>query len=108
MRKPAFCICENKGADSYIDSTIPLLPKSEMSSHLLWLYSPVYVGNLKQVFSQSNSFISALPFTVIRHRRKHGNCTEVNMKIFSDVQMENFRMNGLTVYESVINNHVHV
>ena len=48
MRKPAFCICENKAADllcgnreadqrlcfRYIDSSIPLLPKSEMSS--LW------------------------------------------------------------------------
>ena len=46
MRKPAFCICENKGADQlcsnsaadqrpcfrYIDITIPLLPKSEISS----------------------------------------------------------------------------
>ena len=46
MRKPDFCICENKDADQlrgnreadqglcfrYIDSTIPLLPKSEMSS----------------------------------------------------------------------------
>ena len=46
MRKPAFCICENKGADqlrgdreadqrlyfSYIDSTIPLLPEYEISS----------------------------------------------------------------------------
>ena len=46
MRKPAFCICENKDADQlrgnreadqrlcfgYIDSTIPLLPKSEISS----------------------------------------------------------------------------
>ena len=46
MRKPAFCICENKDADQlrgnreadqrlcfrYTDSTIPLLPKSEMSS----------------------------------------------------------------------------
>ena len=45
MRKPAFCICENKDADQlrgnreanqrlcfrYIDSTIPLLPKSEIS-----------------------------------------------------------------------------
>ena len=43
MRRPAFCICENKGADQlrrhrtayqglcfrYIGSTIPLLPKSE-------------------------------------------------------------------------------
>ena len=46
MRKPAFCICENKDADQlrgnreadqrlcfhYIDSTIPPLPKSEISS----------------------------------------------------------------------------
>ena len=37
MRKPAFCICENKDADQrlcfrYTDSTIPLLSKSEISS----------------------------------------------------------------------------
>ena len=46
MRKPAFCICENKDADQlggnreadrrlcfrYTDSTIPLLPCSEISS----------------------------------------------------------------------------
>ena len=46
MRKPAFCICENKDADQlrgnreadqrlcfrYTDSTIPLLPKSEIPS----------------------------------------------------------------------------
>ena len=46
MRKPAFCICENKDADQlrgnreadqrlcfrYTDSTIALLPKSEISS----------------------------------------------------------------------------
>ena len=46
VRKPAFCICENKAADqlrgnreadqrlcfSYIDSTIPLLPKYKISS----------------------------------------------------------------------------
>ena len=46
MRKPAFCICENKAADQlcgyrtadqrlcfrYTDSTIPLLPVSEISS----------------------------------------------------------------------------
>ena len=45
MRKPAFCICENKDADQlrndheadqrlcfrYTDSTIPLHPKSEIS-----------------------------------------------------------------------------
>ena len=48
MRKPAFCICENKDADQlrgnreadqrlcfrYLDSTIPLLSKSEISSLL--------------------------------------------------------------------------
>ena len=46
MRKPDFCICENKGADQlrgnreadqhlclcYTDGTIPLLPKSEILS----------------------------------------------------------------------------
>ena len=46
VRKPAFCICENKDEDQlrgnrevdqrlcfrYIDSTIPLLPKDEISS----------------------------------------------------------------------------
>ena len=46
MRKPAFCLCENKDADQlrgnreadqrlcfrYMDSTIPLLPESEISS----------------------------------------------------------------------------
>ena len=46
VRKPAFCICENKDADQlrgdreadqrlcfrYTDSTIPLLPKSEISN----------------------------------------------------------------------------
>ena len=49
MRKPAFCIGENKDADQlrgdretdqrlcfrYLDSTIPLLPKYKISSHLL-------------------------------------------------------------------------
>ena len=47
MRKPTFCICENKDADQlrgnreadqrlcfrYIDSTIPLLPIYEISRH---------------------------------------------------------------------------
>ena len=52
MRKPAFCICENKDADQlrghresdqrlcfrYTDSTIPLLPKSEISSLRLAIF----------------------------------------------------------------------
>ena len=61
VRKPAFCICENKDADQlrsncaadqrlcfrYTDSTISLLPKSEIqaSSHLLWVYS-LFVADL--------------------------------------------------------------
>ena len=70
MRKPAFCICENKDADQlrdnceadqclcfrYTDTSIPLLSKSEASSHLLWLYRPVCVGPGRKprrpVFSQ--------------------------------------------------------
>ena len=46
IRKPTFCICENKDADQlrgnrkadqvlcfrYLDSTIPLLPQSKISS----------------------------------------------------------------------------
>ena len=46
VRKPAFCICKNKDADQlrgdreadqrlcfrYMDSAIPILPKSEISS----------------------------------------------------------------------------
>ena len=60
MRKPAFCICENKDADQvrsnleadqclsfhYTDRTIPLFlnPKFQASSHLLWLYSLVCDG----------------------------------------------------------------
>ena len=61
MRKPAFCICKNKDAGQlpsicatdqhlcfgYIDSTIPLLSKSKISSldgYIMWLYSPVCVG----------------------------------------------------------------
>ena len=53
MKKSDFCICENKDADQlrsncaadqrlcfrYIDSTIPLLPKSNISSH-----KPFYVA----------------------------------------------------------------
>ena len=51
MRKPAFCICENKDSDQlrgnseadqrlcfrYFDSTIPLLPKYKISS--FWISS---------------------------------------------------------------------
>ena len=66
MRKPAFCICENKDADQlrgdreadqhlcirYVDSTMPLLSKSEISS----LVSDL-IGNLEDRFSHNEAHI---------------------------------------------------
>ena len=63
MRKHAFCILENKGADQlssyraadqrlcfhYVDSTSPL--NFQASSHLLLLYSHVCVGHQEDRFS---------------------------------------------------------
>ena len=81
MRKPTFCICENKDADQlrsncaanqrlcfrYTDSTITLLPKFEISSlysHFMWLYSPVCVGPGRKprrpVFSERGSYLLAM------------------------------------------------
>ena len=73
MRKIVFCICENKGTDqlhgnlaavqllcfSCIDSTIPLLPnpKFQASSHLLWLYSPLFVGPGSEKHTQNDVII---------------------------------------------------
>ena len=65
MRKPAFCICENKDADQlrsncvadqrlcfrYMDSTIPLLSKSEISS--LWSCSASLQPGLCQTWSKT-------------------------------------------------------
>ena len=65
MRKPAFCICENKDADQlrgnrkadqrlsfrYTDSTIPLLPKSKISSP--WPSSVVVQPGLSQTWSET-------------------------------------------------------
>ena len=62
MRKPTFCICESKGADQlrgnreadqrlcfrYTDSTIPLLPKSGISS--LWPTSDAVQPGLCQTW----------------------------------------------------------
>ena len=64
MRKHAFCILENKGADQlsglyraadqrlcfhYVESTSPL--KCQASSHLLLLYSQICVGTPEDRFS---------------------------------------------------------
>ena len=65
MKKAAFCICENKDADQlrgnheadqrlcfrYTDSTIPLLPKSEISS--IWPSSVAVQDGLCQSWSET-------------------------------------------------------
>ena len=65
MRKPDFCICENKDADQlcgsceadqrlcfrYMDITIPLLPKSEISC--LWPSSVVEQPGLCRTWSET-------------------------------------------------------
>ena len=76
MRKPAFCICENKDADQLrgnreadqrlcfhlriVQSLYYLNPKFQASSHLLWLYRPVCVGPGRKprrpLFSERGSY----------------------------------------------------
>ena len=78
MRKPAFCICENKDADQlrgnpeadqrlcfrYTDrqSLYFLNLKFQESRHILWMYSLVCVGlgqkPRRPVFSQRGSYLS--------------------------------------------------
>ena len=74
MRKPAFCICENKDADQlcrnceadqhlcfhYTDSIIPLLPKSKISSLAIFCACTArfvldLVGNPKDRFSHNEA-----------------------------------------------------
>ena len=88
MRKPDFCICENKDADqlrgnrkadqrlcfSYTDRTVPLLPKSEISS----LYPssvPVQTG-LCQTWSETPK----TGFLIMRLKLHKEDSTENKMK----------------------------
>ena len=79
VRKPAFCICENKDADQLrgklttklisafifttriVLSLYSLNPKFQASIHLLWLHSPVCVGPGRKpgrpVFAERGSYI---------------------------------------------------
>ena len=76
MRRPAFCICENKDADQLrgnreadrrlvfatriVQSLYFLDPKFQASSRILWLYNPVCVGPGRKprrpVFSERGSY----------------------------------------------------
>ena len=87
VRKPAFCICENKDADqlrgtaklisAFVFATrivqflFYLKPKFPASSRLLWLYSPIYIGPgrkpRRQVFSQRDSILyGEIPLNCLR------------------------------------------
>ena len=62
MRKPFFCICENKVADQlrYIDSTIPLLPLYEILSSVVGCtarFVSDLVGNPEDRFSHNEAHI---------------------------------------------------
>ena len=83
MRKPAFCICENKDADQlrgnreadqrlcfrYTDSTTPLLSESEIfKSVAIFCDCPVrfvsdLVGNPEDRFSHNEALMFSLAFT---------------------------------------------
>ena len=85
MRKPTFCICENKGADQlrsncaadqslcfrFKDSTIPLLPNPnfQASSNLLRMYSPISVEPgrkpRRQVFMRHGSLSATVVINIV-------------------------------------------
>ena len=97
MRKPAFCICENKEADQlhgnreadrrlcfhYMDSTIPLLSKA--SSHRVWLYNRVCVGPGRKprrpVFSQRGSYDEPFHMSCISRKPVFGISNQVGHKL---------------------------
>ena len=70
LRKPDFCICQNKDADlsafvfatRIVQSLYFLSPKFQASNHILWLCSPVCVGPGRKprrlVSSQRGSYVS--------------------------------------------------
>ena len=109
VRKPDFCICENKDADQLrgklisafvfatwiVHSLFFLNPKFQACSNLLWLYSPVCVGpgrkSRRLVFSQRGSYskfhgknmlncININNFTLHEHLRTHETFTEDKKK----------------------------
>ena len=86
VRKPAFCICENKDADKlrgdheadqhlcfrYIDTAIPLLPKSEIIKPPAIFcgctaqFVSDLVGNPEDRFSQNEAHIMKYDFLMMR------------------------------------------
>ena len=93
MRKPAFCICENKGADHLrsafvfatriIQSLFFLNTEFQASSHLLWLYSPISEGpgqkTRRPICSHRGSNVSAehqSEHSTMQMRKQRYTCNE--------------------------------
>ena len=113
MRKPDFCICENKDADQlrgnreadqrlcfrYTDSTIPLLPKSKISS--LWPSSVAVQPGLCGTWSET-------PKTGFLTTRLILECSRLHLAsvagptslclIWLDTRKEGFLKTGLIIY----------
>ena len=99
VRKPAFCICENKDADQlcgnrqadqrlcfcYTDSTIPLLPKSEIFKPLTIFYSLLCFGPgqklRRQVFLQRGSYFVTSVGSRVKHRSYNFYLFNLNLSI---------------------------
>ena len=97
VRKPAFCICENKDADQtaklisafvfairIVNFLYYLNPKFQALSHLLWLYSPVCVGPgrkpRRSVFSERGS--------LLYEKKKHDHYVNAPMQYAAFVNAE--------------------
>ena len=89
MRKPALCICENTDADQLrrnreadqrlcfatqiVQSLYFLSPKFQVSSHPLWLCSPVCVGpgrKPERWFSHDAAHLNVHVMMVVKCKRK--------------------------------------
>ena len=93
MRKTDFCLCENKGADQlpsnceadqrlcfrYLDSTIPLLPKYDLSSFLS-VSVTVQLG-LCRTYSE----FQKTGFLALRLNYLHSVCAQIKTSKLSDL-----------------------
>ena len=119
MRKPAFCICENKDADQlpgnreadqclcfrYMDSTIPLLSKSKISS--LWPSSVVVQPGLCRTRSETLMFPPApkkgmVKFSRKGHFQRASTCKEGTFERAATCKEGTFKLASLTFLQSYL------
>ena len=128
MRKPDFCIFENKDADQlcgyrtadqrlcflYIDSTIPLFPKSQISR--LWPFSVAVQFDLsvgpgqkprRQVFSRCGSFYNCRCGKCVGDPRakcswNSNTTTCVPLDDSSDIFIQQVRFNNAHIFSELL------